>query len=146
MTIRPSIRVQNAQRKFSADVADLANFSMRAFRRVLALRARPGNVLETLTDITIVLVSDRRIAALHRQFMNVPGPTDVITFQEGDIFVSVETAQRHAERFGCSLQEELRLYALHGLLHLRGFDDRTAEQARVMEAAQRRIISTLTTG
>lgn len=146
MTIRPSIRVLNAQRKFPVEIAALANFAMSAFIRVLALRARAGSVLQDLTDITVILVSDRRIASVHRQFMKIAGATDVITFQEGDIFVGVETAERQARKFGTSMEREVQLYIIHGLLHLRGFDDRTAAKARLMENAQERILAAITTG
>jgi probable rRNA maturation factor len=72
--------------------------------------------------------------------MNESGPTDVITFQHGEIFVSVEMARRNARRFGNSFERELRLYIVHGLLHLHGFDDRTAAGAREMEILQQEIL------
>jgi probable rRNA maturation factor len=71
-------------------------------------------------EVTIVLVSDRRMAALHKQFMDIDGPTDVLTFQHGEIFISVETAEQNAAEFSTSVDEEIRLYIVHGLLHLRG--------------------------
>jgi len=72
--------------------------------------------------------------------MHESGPTDVLTFQHGEIFVSVETAKRHARRFGNSLAHELRLYVVHGLLHLHGFDDRTQTEAHKMERTQEEIL------
>ena len=73
--------------------------------------------------------------------MNERGPTDVITFQHGEIFISAEMARRNARRFGNSLVRELRLYIVHGLLHLQGFDDREPRKARKMEALQRKILA-----
>jgi probable rRNA maturation factor len=73
--------------------------------------------------------------------MNEPGPTDVITFQHGEIFISAETARHNARRFGNALTHELRLYVVHGLLHLHGFDDRDKAGARKMETVQRRILA-----
>jgi probable rRNA maturation factor len=90
---------------------------------------------------SILIVSDRKIASLHRQFMNESGPTDVITFQHGEIFVSAETARRNARRFGNALARELRLYVVHGLLHLHGFDDRVEVSARKMRSVQRKILA-----
>ena len=72
--------------------------------------------------------------------MHQPGPTDVLTFQHGEIFISVETAKRHARAFGNSLTRELCLYIAHALLHLHGFDDRTSAAARKMEAMQNNIV------
>jgi probable rRNA maturation factor len=81
------------------------------------------------------------MSALHGRFMNEAGPTDVISFQHGEIFISAEMAKRNARRFGNSLAHELRLYIVHGLLHLHGFDDRDAAGARAMAAQQQRILA-----
>ena len=71
--------------------------------------------------------------------MNDPSPTDVITFQHGEIVISVETAKRQARQFATSLDHELRLYLVHGLLHLHGFDDKTAAGAREMKRVQDKL-------
>ena len=84
------------------------------------------------------------MASLHRQFLNQSGPTDVLTFQHGEIFISIETARRQARAFGNSLTRELRLYIVHGLLHLHGFDDRKRTDARKMERIQKRILAAAT--
>ena len=80
------------------------------------------------------------MARLHRQFLGQTGPTDVLTFQHGEIFISAETAKRHARLFGNSIMRELQLYVIHGLLHLQGFDDRTQAEARKMQTAQEKIL------
>ncbi len=72
--------------------------------------------------------------------MNIAGPTDVITFQHGEIFVSVETARRNAQRFHTSTIDEVKLYIVHGLLHLHGYDDKSAAGARAMERLQFRLV------
>jgi rRNA maturation RNase YbeY len=81
------------------------------------------------------------MAWLHRQFLGQSGTTDVLTFQHGEIFISVETARRHARTFGNSLTRELQLYTVHGFLHLHGFDDRTKAEAREMQKIQEKILS-----
>ena len=65
----------------------------------------------------------------------------MITFQHGEIFISVDTARANARRFRTSAEDELKLYIVHGLLHLGGFEDKTPAQARRMEAVQRRIFA-----
>jgi len=107
----------------------------------LALPREKQTELEQLPEVSILIVSDRKIAELHRKFMNESGPTDVITFQHGEIFISANMAGRNAKRFGSSLARELRLYIVHGLLHLHGFDDRDLQSARKMEAVQRKILT-----
>ncbi len=134
------ITVRNAQRKLRVSLDELRTFAERALHLCLAERAPQTSALESLDEINIVLVSDARIAALHQQFMNIAGPTDVITFDHGEIFISTETAQRQAREFGTSMDEEIKLYLVHGLLHLHGYDDTTPALRRTMEAAQERVM------
>jgi probable rRNA maturation factor len=141
MKSRPHVLVHNLQRKIAVNVVDLERFARRATTLCLQLRREKKTDLETLGEISIMIVSDRRMASLHRRFMNEPGPTDVITFQHGEIFISADTAKRNARRFGDSLAHEFRLYVVHGLLHLHGFDDRDPAGARKMAGAQRKILA-----
>ena len=79
-------------------------------------------------DVTLALVSDRRIRALNRRYRSKDGPTDVLSFPAdepgtlGDIVIAAGVARRQAREAGHSLQTELRVLALHGLLHLLGYD------------------------
>ena len=140
----PEITVRNLQRKVPVDVVDLEMFARNAAELCLRLPRRKKTDLAQLREISVLIVSDRKIASLHRQFMNESGPTDVITFQHGEIFVGVESARRNARRFGNAFERELRLYVVHGLLHLHGFDDRNAANARRMRVVQRKILATAT--
>jgi len=140
----PEITVRNLQRKVPVDVVDLEMFARKAAELCLRLPRRKKSDLAQLREISVLIVSDRKIASLHRQFMNESGPTDVITFQHGEIFVGVESARRNARRFGNAFERELRLYVVHGLLHLHGFDDRNAASARRMQVVQRKILATVT--
>jgi probable rRNA maturation factor len=137
----PKISVRNLQRKVSVDAVDLEKFARKAFELCLRVPRKKKTELVQLPEISVLIVSDLRIASLHRQFMNELGPTDVITFQHGEIFIGAETARRNARRFGNALAHELRLYLVHGLLHLHGFDDRDEERARKMEIVQRKILA-----
>ena len=134
------VRVRNFQRSIPVNVSDLETFAAKAVRCCLRLPKRKPTDLTRLHEIFVWLVSDRRMASLHRQFVNQTGPTDVLTFQHGEIFISVETARRHARTFGNSLTRELQLYIVHGLLHLHGFDDRKQADARKMDRVQERIL------
>jgi probable rRNA maturation factor len=138
--IHLKIIVRNLQRAVPVNVGNLEKFAPRALRLCLGIRRAEQTDLMKLHEVCILLVSDRRMALLHRRFLHQSGPTDVLTFQHGEIFISAETARRHARRFGNSLAGELRLYVVHGLLHLHGFDDRKEADARKMIAAQQRIL------
>ena len=142
----PKIRARNLQRKVPVDVVDLEKFGRKAIELCLRVPRKKKTHLAELNEISVLIVSDHRIASLHRQFMNESGPTDVITFQHGEIFISAETARRNARRFGNALARELRLYVVHGLLHLHGFDDRDEAGARKMQGVQRRILADAVVG
>ena len=136
----PNIFVGNLQRKIRVNVAGLQDFAAKAVREALQSNKAKNTDLRKLHEIFVWLICDRRMASLHRKFMRQPGPTDVLTFQHGEIFISVETAKRHARAFRTSLASELRLYIIHGLLHLHGFDDRTHAEARKMQRAQEEVL------
>jgi probable rRNA maturation factor len=137
----PQISVRNLQRKIRVNVVDLESFARKSVKLCLALPPEKQTELEHLPEVSILIVSDRKMASLHRQFMNESGPTDVITFQHGEIFIGAETARRNARRFGNTLAHELRLYVVHGLLHLHGFNDGDEANARKMQIVQRRILA-----
>jgi probable rRNA maturation factor len=137
---RPRMFVHNLQRTLRIDLPALQKSAEKILELVLRIRAGRRTQLRRLNEISVLLISDRRMAWLHRQFLGQSGATDVLTFQHGEIFISVETARRHSRRFGNSLAEELRLYVVHGLLHLHGFSDRGRGKARKMEVVQQRIL------
>jgi probable rRNA maturation factor len=136
----PKISVRNRQRKITINITDLQEFAAKAVRHCLKLQKGKPTNLRTSRNVFVWLISDRRMSRLHRQFLSQRGPTDVLTFQHGEIFVSAETAKRHARLFGNPLVRELHLYIVHGLLHLHGFDDRTPAEARKMKNTQDRIL------
>jgi probable rRNA maturation factor len=138
--VPPKISVRNLQRTVRIDTVALEKFAAKAVCVCLQLRKKEATDLTKLRELFVLLVSDRRMASLHRRFLDNPGPTDVLTFQHGEIFVSVETAKRNARAFGNSLARELQLYVIHGLLHLHGFDDQTEDDASKMEKTQQRVL------
>jgi len=139
MTI-PKVSVRKLQREISLNAPGLEEFAGKAMRCVLRLQKKKPTDLNRLRNVSVWLISDRRMSRLHKEFLGQTGPTDVLTFQHGEIFISVETARRHARAFGNSPVRELQLYIVHGLLHLHGFDDRTPTGARNMRSTQEKIL------
>jgi probable rRNA maturation factor len=137
------ITVRNLQRAVPVNVSGLRKSAQQLLDLVLSIRQRKRTTLEQLSELSVLLISDRRMTALHRQFLQREGPTDVITFAHGEIFISTETARRNARVFGNSLARELRLCVVHGLLHLHGFDDGNAAAAREMKQTQEKILRRL---
>ena len=136
-----TITVLNRQRKVAVKVAALQDFAEGVLQECLKLRSPQPHALTTRAEVSVVLVSDRRMAELHCRFLQEPGPTDVITFQHGEIFVSTETARRQARRFGTTASHEMRLYIAHGLLHLHGFDDKNARSSAKMQRTQEKLVA-----
>jgi probable rRNA maturation factor len=132
----PAIRIVNRQRKKRLNLRACQAFAAAAARQVLKRRPK----IRLPEEIGVVLVSDARISRIHRYFLGIDGATDVITFEHGEIFVSVETAERQAQEFSTSPLEEIHLYIVHGLLHLAGLDDKTARGRKRMAAMQQEII------
>ena len=137
----PAITVRDRQRMVPVKLAALQDFAERALPECLKIAGRKPGVLTRLAEVSVILVSDRRMAELHQRFLQQPGATDVITFHHGEIFISTETARRQARRFGSSLDHELRLYIAHGLLHLHGFDDKEARSSAEMKRTQEKLVA-----
>lgn len=132
----PSLELSNRQRKKRVDLVAFRTFAEPAMAKVAEL-VKSAPLPE---EIHVVFVSDARIAEIHRNFLSLDGPTDVITFRHGEIVISVETAERQANKFSSSFRRELQLYFVHGLLHLAGLDDLTENGFEKMSKAQEKIM------
>ena len=140
----PSIEVRNLQRIVRISTRRLQEFANIAC--ALAWKQKqPEAEIASVPAVSVLIVSDRRMAALHKEFCGLAGPTDVLTFQHGEIVISAETAARQARIFHSNLIAEIQLYLLHGLLHLAGFDDVTAHQRKRMQRLQNKLLATLLT-
>jgi probable rRNA maturation factor len=135
-----SVEIVNRQKVVAVDPKWLERVVRRAVAAVGAEAA----------EITVVVVDDRQIAALHDRWMGIPGPTDVLTFDlsgaearglAGDIVVSAETARRLARELGWQARHELAYYVVHGLLHLAGEDDGTPGERRRMRRRERAVMA-----
>jgi probable rRNA maturation factor len=91
-------------------------------------------------EIEITLLGEAAIAKVHREFLGDPTPTDVITFEHGEILIGVPIAAANARKFRHSVDHEIALCATHGLLHLIGYDDLTEKERAIMHARQEEIL------
>jgi probable rRNA maturation factor len=138
----PLITIQNVQRSILFSTRKLQRFVEIACKFAWQ-RKRPKSEIAFLSQIDVLVVSDRRMAALHKEFCGIAGPTDVLTFQHGEIVISADTAANQARMFHTSVTAEIQLYVLHGLLHLAGFDDATPSQRRQMHRVQKKLMTTV---
>ncbi len=102
--------------------------------------------------ISLAFVDNPTIHELNKRFLNHDEPTDVITFPlsspgaktlEGELVIGAEVGLEQASERGHPVEVELSLYVIHGLLHLCGYDDRTAEDSQRMREAERYHLSEL---
>jgi probable rRNA maturation factor len=106
-------------------------------------------------DLTLVLTGDAQIQALDRDFLDKDVPTDVLSFPTsetdpetgrrylGDIIISVPRAEAQSISAGHSLEAELSLLVVHGVLHLLGHDHAEQEEKTRMWAAQAETLTRL---
>ena len=122
------VTVLNRQRTYRVAAEPLGEFVERAGREVPP---------EEPASLVVCLVSDRRMRELNRDFRQTDRTTDVLSFPDGDpvapdgerylgdLVISVQAASRQARERGHSLSRELKILALHGYLHLLGYDHET---------------------
>ncbi len=103
----------------------------------------------------IIIVDNNYIQKLNREYRKIDSPTDVISFALednddinyspirllGDIYISLDKAKEQAKEYNHSLLRELSFLAVHGLLHLLGYDHMNKEDEKIMFEKQERILS-----
>ena len=144
-----SVEVNN-ESGVEADEAEIVALA----RHVLAqLRVHPQ------AELSVVLVDEAAMEQLHVQWMDEPGPTDVLSFPMdelrpgvdgeesaagllGDVVLCPQVAARQARQAGHSMQDELLLLTTHGILHLLGYDHAEPDEEREMFGLQRKLLLT----
>lgn len=118
-----------------------------------ALRALLARAIEAegvdLRALTVVLAGRDLVLRLNREHLEHDYPTDVLAFPfaeeegvvDGEIYVDLDTAAERNEEFGVTPEQEARRYALHGLLHLVGYRDKTEAGQREMRALEDRYLA-----
>jgi probable rRNA maturation factor len=111
-------------------------------------------------EVSVLLTDDATIHALNRDYRGKDKPTDVLSFAQedlhpdapplptlpgaprilGDVVISVDTAQRQADTHGLTLEFELALLTVHGILHLLGYEDETEAGAALMRVKECEIL------
>lgn len=104
-------------------------------------------------DLGVFIVDDPQMTWLNETHLGHAGSTDVITFDyggtesleaiHGEIFVCVPEAERQAEHFGVTWEQELMRYMIHGVLHLCGFDDDTPRALKAMKRVENKLVHVL---
>ncbi|MDI3481140.1 MAG: putative rRNA maturation factor [Tepidanaerobacteraceae bacterium] len=150
----PEIIIGNLQEKLNVE-PDIEQLLEDILKFALAKEKAPEDA-----EVSVVLVDDAYISELNRQYRAKDSPTDVLSFAMresvpgyggmkeepaterllGDIVISVERAWEQAEDFGHSFRRELGYLAVHGLLHLLGYDHEDEHNKKIMRQKEEEIL------
>ena len=133
----------NRQRTRRVDLRLLRKITLACLKEILA---------QPQFELGIHLVGAEEMATVNQNFLQHVGSTDVITFDygenenvlHGEIFISIDDAVSQAKEFRTTWQSELVRYIVHGILHLRGFDDLNSVARKKMKREENRVVDELT--
>ncbi len=114
--------------------------------------------IHPLAELSLLLVDTDAMSVLHEQWMDEPGPTDVLSFPMdelrpghdsrdpepgllGDVVICPQVARTQAAAAGHSAEDEIHLLCAHGILHLLGYDHEEPDEEREMFALQRELLA-----
>ncbi|WP_413454407.1 rRNA maturation RNase YbeY [Glutamicibacter sp. FR1] len=146
-----SIEVNN-ETEYDVDLQDV---------NALAESVMRAMFLHPETEVSIVFIDEEAMSALHVEWMDLEGPTDVMSFPMdelrpgtagapgengilGDIVICPSVAEAQAKAGGHSTHDEILLLTTHGLLHLMGFDHMEPAEKEEMFALQRKLLESYT--
>jgi probable rRNA maturation factor len=126
---------------------------LEAFERLGAFVLRMEEAPDAV-ELSVALVDDDEIATLNEHYRGVAGPTDVLSFgcddpcpaasdepiTIGDVIIAPDVAQRQAAELGTTVEDELDLLLVHGVLHLLGYDHGSDADATAMQARERALL------
>ncbi len=143
------IDIYNFQKSIPIEIEETRAVVLKALKFLKILSA----------ELSVAIVTDRKIHVLNRQYLAHDHPTDVVTFDlsgertpfgkkkqkflDGEIIVSATTAFRMSKELRIQPMAELVLYIVHGILHLTGFDDKTLPARKEMRIQERDVLEAL---
>lgn len=128
----------NFHNQTEKDVKEHIKIIKKAFRQI-----------KNKSQMEIIFVSPETIKDLNNTFRNINEETDVLSFVNddesiksiGDVFISLNRAYEQAEKFGHTIKREVAFLAVHGYLHLIGYDHETKDEEKTMFAKQEEILN-----
>lgn len=139
------------------DVSAYEELIIRGFKAAARLEG-----LSALTEVSVTFVDDGMIQMLNRDYRGIDAPTDVLSFPQdddggfeavpgmprmlGDIIISLQRARDQAAEYGHDVNREVMYLAVHGFLHLLGYDHDSPEEQKRMREQEERILKELDLG
>lgn len=110
---------------------------------------------DTELEFSIIIVDNKRIHEINKEYRGIDRPTDVISFALedsegvelenyrilGDIYISIDKVKEQAKEYGHSEKRELAFLTVHGFLHLLGYDHMEKEEEKIMFGKQEEILN-----
>ena len=148
MRLHIAIDVQNHQAEIdlSAGVIALLHAAAQDAWSELEHVKLSENSVDELDALDIAMVDRVESDRVHREFMDIAGATDVITFHHGELLICPDIARSQAVEYGEPVLRELLRYLVHGMLHLAGYHDAETDDRSCMEAVQERMVASLWVG
>lgn len=133
-------------KKMKVNVHNQTDIDIKEWVKQLKKLFRP---IKEKKQMEIIIVSNEDIQTLNDQYRNINEPTDVLSFVNddemtpslGDVFISLEQAYQQAKNYGHSMAREMGFLAVHGYLHLIGYDHDTPENEKAMRERQELILA-----
>lgn len=130
---------------------------VRGFAEEILAMLTAEKLPRAVTELSILLIGDRAMRALNRDFRGKDKPTDVLSFSQlegengipsptlGDLVISVDTTKRQAKEYGVTFERELLRLMVHGILHLHGYDHEGVSKAEAqrMRRREERILKSI---
>jgi probable rRNA maturation factor len=118
-------------------------------KQVEKLLKKVFRTIKEKLSMEIVFVTLDQIHKMNVDYRQIDRPTDVLSFVNddpsikslGDIFISLEKAKQQADDYGHSFEREVGFLAVHGYLHLKGYDHHTPEEEKEMTEMQEKILN-----
>jgi len=125
------------------------------FKPLLEFARKKENLEDTELEFSVIIVDNKRIHEINKEYRGIDRPTDVISFalednEEiefdhyrvlGDIYISIDKVREQAQAYGHSEKRELAFLTIHGFLHLLGYDHMEPEDEKVMFGKQEEILN-----
>lgn len=158
-----AVVISNRQRRYTIDIDCMKSQAAFLFAQTLEclkencptfLSCQEIDAIKEQATLSVLLVSDRNIRILNRDWMGKDRPTDVLSFplqlappppglpwELGELVISLERAHEQALSYGHSFERELAFLFVHGTLHILGFDHQSKEEERDMFGRQKKILN-----
>jgi len=134
-----------------SNIIHIFNSTEKRYLPLKKIKAVADKILEDYkildSKISIIFLNDFEIQKINAQFLNHDFTTDVISFNyneeqlEGEIYISVDTAELQAKEYKVSLTNEVLRLSIHGILHLLGYEDHTVENKEKMHNLEEKYLT-----